>query len=627
MAYQRKSKSRTIAGVLLAIIAILAVSCGGAAEPTAEPGSPAPTAAAPTAAAPTQAPAAQAPSQPATSVPAPATRAAPTGATPVPQPQATATPVATAPAMAKPEGTLNIGYKDLYNFDTHPRITPATVGLYVGTSIGESLFARDVKGAAMPKLIKEWSLSPDNLVWTFKLQEGVQFHKGYGEMTAEDIIWSMEQYSAEDAITSIASRLRRLWANPKGSVTAIDDYTIEVNTGDPQYDMLDWTSVPYAGWIVSKKQVDELGDEVASRDGASTGPFEIVEHQTGESWTMKAVEDHWRKTPNFAELVYWEIPEESTRVANFLTGVLDTFTMELDSMSALEQEPGVKFMRVEGGGTIHIGWYGNFYVGHGEADHAEKRPGYDPELPWVSANPDVTSEEWQNAVKVRRAMSIAVDRQLIVDTILSGQGRPLVLWGWEAQLHRLDPDIRAGWEFNPEKAKQLLVEAGYPDGFEITLTPDIRGVPGEREATQALAPMWEEIGISTRLNQVPFATIFTQIKARTYNQINTHGTGGRTDPLSLMIPNFESSSGFNGGFEHPYTDEMINKAIKTVDEEERYKILTDIARFTFDNVAEAGLYEVDILWPLSEKIAPWKEHLEHGDRRILNALEYAPHRK
>ena len=621
MAYQRLLNSRVIMAFALAALLVVAVSCGGAAEPTAEPGSPAPTAAAPT-----QAPAAQAPSQPATPAPAPATRAAPTGATPVPQAQATATPTTLATAMAKPEGTLNIGYKDLYNFGTHPRITPATVGLYVGTSVGESLFARDVKGVAMPKLVKKWSLSPDNLVWTFKLQEGVQFHKGYGEMTAEDVIWSMEQYSADDAITSIASRIRRLWANPKGSVRAIDNYTIEVNAGDPQYDMLDWTSVPYAGWIVSKKQVEELGDEVASRDGAGTGPFEIVEHQTGQFWKMKAVEDHWRKTPNFAELVYWEIPEESTRVANFLTGKLDTFTMELDSMPALEQEPGVKFMRVEGGGTIHIGWYGNFYVGHGTPEHAEKRPGYDPELPWVSANPDVESEEWQNAVKIRRAMSIGVDRQLIVDTILSGQGRPLVLWGWEAQLHRLDPDIQAGWEFNPEKARQLLAEAGYPDGFEITLTPDIRGVPGELEATQAMAVMWEEIGIQTRLNQVPFATIFTEIKARTYNQINTHGTGGRTDPLSLMIPNFESSSGFNGGFEHPYTDEMVNKAIKTVDEEERYKILVDIARFTFDNVAEAGLYEVDILWPLSTKIDSWKERLEHGDRRILNALEYVPHR-
>ena len=617
MAYQRLLNLRIIMTFVLAALLVVAVSCGGAAEPTSEPAAPAPTVAAPT-----QAPAAQASPQPATHAPTTtATRAAPTGATPVPRAQATAPPTSVTTAMAKPEGTLNIAYKDLYNFGTHPRVTPATVGLLVGTSVGESLFGRDAMGNALPRLVKEWSLSPDKLVWTFKLQDGVQFHKGYGEMTSEDVLWSMEQLTAEDAVNSVASRLRRLWANPEGSARAVDDYTIEVDTGVLQYDMLSWTSIPYAGWIVSKQQAGELGEEAASRDGAGTGPFEIVEHQFGRSWTMKAVEEHWRKTPNFAELVYHEIPEESTRVANFLTGNVDTFTMELDSLPAVQKMEGVKFMRVEGGGTIHVGWYGNFYIPEKE------RPAYNPDLPWVSASGDVNSEEWERAAKVRRAMSIAIDRQLIVDTILSGEGKPLVLWGWEAQIHRLPPDIQAGWEFDPEKAKRLLAEAGYPDGFEVTLIPDIRNVPGEVEATEAIGTMWEDIGIRTSLKKVPFATIFTEIKARTYDQTNTHGTGGRTDPLSLMIPMFDSASGFNVGMEHPWLDEMLSKAVMTLDEDERYEILVEMARWVFDHVASAGLYEVNIVWPLSPKIDPWKEHLDHGDRRILNALEYVPHRK
>ena len=124
----------------------------------------------------------------ATAVPA-ATATVPTAA-----PAATTPP--TAVAVAQPTGTLNIGYKELFNFDTHPRVTPATVGLFVGTSVGESLFARDAQRNALPKLVKEWSLSADNLVWTFKLQEGVPFHQGYGEMTAEDVIWNMQQRTA-----------------------------------------------------------------------------------------------------------------------------------------------------------------------------------------------------------------------------------------------------------------------------------------------------------------------------------------------------------------------------------------------------------------------------------------------
>ena len=81
------------------------------------------------------------------------------------------------------------------------------------------------------------------------------------------------------------------------------------------------------------------------------------------------------------------------------------------------------------------------------------------ELPWVSSNPEINSPEWEQARKVREALVIAIDRQLIVDTILRGEGKPLVMWGWENNLHRLPPELRQR-EYNPERARQLLVEAG-----------------------------------------------------------------------------------------------------------------------------------------------------------------------
>ena len=105
----------------------------------------------------------------------------------------------------------------------------------------------------------------------------------------------------------------------------------------------------------------------------------------------------------------------------------------------------------------------------------DQLPGFDPELPWISASADVDSEEWANAAKVRRALSIAIDRQGIVDTLLRGYGSPAVMWEYgQYEETWLPPEMR--WEFNPEKAKQLLEEAGYPDGFDITLTP----VPARR---------------------------------------------------------------------------------------------------------------------------------------------------
>ena len=419
----------SLAMVLLLII----IACGSTSDPTPEAASTtAPTTAATVAAVP--------------STPAP--QAVPTtgAAVPTVAPEPTATPV---PAMvAGPEGTLNIGYQEnLGVFNSHPKLTGGNYALFVGTSIAETLvgvLGPETDYAFRPELAREWSLSPDKLVWTFKLQEGVQFHKGYGEMTADDVIWSFEQSVAEGSRSVRQSQYQRLWANEQGYVNKIDDHTIEVHTGVPQYDMLYMVSPPSSGFIMSKKQADELGEEEATQNGAGTGPWEFMEARTGVSWRFKAVEDHWRKTPNFAEMIFHEIPEESTRLANFQTGKLDTFVMQLDSKPIADQVPDVKYMRIVGGGNEQIGWFGNYYVGHGTPEHKKTYPGYDPDLPWVSSNPDINSEEWDRARKVRLAMSIAIDRQVIVDTILRGEGEPTILWGWRRPSTGCPPIFRKG---------------------------------------------------------------------------------------------------------------------------------------------------------------------------------------
>ena len=323
-------------------------------------------------------------------------------------------------------------------------------------------------------------------------------------------------------------------------------------------------------------------------------------------------------------MVFHDIPEGSTRLANFQTGKLDTFVMQLDSKAVVDDVPGVKYMRIVGGGNEQIGWFGNFYGGHGTPEHKEKYPGYDPDLPWVSSNPDINSEEWARARKVRLAMSIAIDRQLIVDTILKGEGAPTILWGWEEAEHRLPPDLQKGWEYNPERAKQLLAEAGYPDGFEVTLVPSIRGVPGEVDACFAAATMWEDIGIRTKQQKILYTTHRLTIIERSFNQVNCHGGGGRVDPLTLHpIVNYSGGT-WSAGMSHPVLDELIDKAILTIDDEERWKASGEVARFLFENVGSAGLYKVNIIWPLGTRIDTWIEHLDWGDRRILNSTEYTP---
>ncbi|GIT44209.1 MAG: hypothetical protein Ct9H300mP11_21450 [Chloroflexota bacterium] len=114
-------------------------------------------------------------------------------------------------------------------------------------------------------------------------------------------------------------------------------------------------------------------------------------------------------------------------------------------------------------------------------------------MPWISPTPGLGSEEWERARKVREALAISVDRQSIIDTLMRGFAKPIPLWlfGAFGQPH-LDGRL---WDYDPDRAKTLLEEAGYGDGFSITLTPSLRGAPAEVEACEVIAQMWEDIGL------------------------------------------------------------------------------------------------------------------------------------
>ena len=546
---------------------------------------------------------------------------------------AVATPVSAAPAdtsstaMEQPTGTLTVGQKELGPFMGHPALTGNPQIFVLQTApIGESILtvSSDLKPIAM--LAKSWSVSEDGSTWTFNLNEGVQFHKGYGEMTAEDVIWSMRQFGAQGSKHPRGSNIRGIWENEDGHAKAIDDYTVEVNSGEP------WSEVPIneiltspggsGTWIISKKQTDELGAEEANGQIAATGPWDLVEFRTGEFWRMEAVQDHWRKTPHFAELIFREIPEESSRIAGFQTGNLDTTLIAFDSLPLIREVEGAEIMQLPGGGESALTFYGQYYVGIG-TEH--QQPGYDPDLPWVSADPDLNSDEWARAAKVRNALSIAIDRQGIVDTLLHGFGSPAVLWDFgQYEETWLPPEMR--WEYNPERAKELLAEAGYPDGFNITLTPSLRGAPVEVEACEAIATMWADIGVDVKFQRLPYTTLRPSLIARNYQGSTCHAGGIRLEPgqgFSGMLSKLNHQAVWNRGVEHPWLDEKVAEHMAQVDTAKRRVLGVEIATFMFDNaLTGVGLYNFDVVWPVGPNIQPWAEGVRYRDLRNINGYEY-----
>ena len=604
----------------LALILIVAVACGTAEEaPAAAP--PAPATAAPVVAV-------------AESTPAASSGDAQAAATATPEP--TALPQES--DVTGPRGTLTFGLPLVPPFHVFPTVTEGAGYHHNGFTTAETLLHMNEAKEIVPRLIREWSVSPDSTTWTFKLQEGVQFHKGYGEMDAEGVIWSMMISGGESSRVAYNAHIRRLWGIggdvkegktvtgiiDEGRTRAIDKYTIEVNTEEPQYDTLSLLAFPHIN-IISQRQLEDVGVDAASRNIAGTSPWEAKEHKSDQFTRWAAVEDHWRKTPEFAEMIWQHIPEESTRVANFQTGQLTAMEMNLDSIAAVEDVPGTSLLRIAGGSAVSMSFYGNYYVGVNDdgsrtPEHIERVPGYDPALPWISGNPNPASEEWQNAAKVRTALSIAIDRQTIADTLLSGEAIPDPLPAWAFHLDKLPAEYRQ-WEFNPERSRQLLAEAGYPDGFEITLTP--LGGSNYLEVTSAIAQMWAQIGVKANQQNLPYKTFRPGIVTRTYNQAYQH-TNVAVDPLDRWAVAFNDESAWNFGVDHPVLRDLMAESQGTVDNAERYAIMAEAAKFMYDNALSIGLYAQNMVFSLNGDTAPWNEHLNYAETRDLTAFEYAP---
>ena len=600
------------------------VACGGAATPAAEPEqAAAPTAMAAQQAAPTEAAAQSAGSAAATAPPQQA-QVAPTA---VPA----ATEAAPQSMTIEPAGKITMGQEEINIFSGHPAHSVNPQLFVISTApVVEGLMQWNSNLEAEPLLTESWSISDDFATWTFNIRKGVQFHKGYGEMTAEDVVYSYSHWITNTKHAR-ASALQRFWDHPEGSVQIVDSHTLMVNTGDPMPDVImsEFHRVPsgIASWVVSKKQSDEIGIDAADKDIAATGPWEIVEHRPAQYWRMKAVQDHWRKTPYFAELEFQEIPEQSTRLAGFQTGNLDTFVMAFDSIPLVQEMEGAKLMQVpdQAAGEMLLHFHGGLYFNVGTPD---QEAAYDPDLPWVSSNTEIGSPEWEQAKKVRQAMVKAIDVQTIVETLLQGYARrsPVGVGGYSYSSHRF-PDIPP-LEYDLEGAKALMAETGYgEEGFNITLIPALRGAPAEVEVAEAIAVMWEDIGIDVKLQNLPYGTYRPTVIGRTFNGATNHATSPSNTPARLY--NALQNRGSFVRHTHPFLDDITIRAQSAVTLEDRTRLETEVGKFMYDESIYASLYMWNAVWAVGPNIddKSWSENLFYGDIRNINGYEWIEPRR
>ena len=239
----------------------------------------------------------------------------------------------------------------------------------------------------------------------------------------------------------------------------------------------------------------------------------------------------------------------------------------------------------------------------------------------------MNSAEWARALKVRLALAISIDRQKLVNNLAFGEGAPAHLsqwWGHDARAKQLGLD-QLKYEFDPARAKQLLAEAGLPDGLEIDFALPLRpGAAGAIVAGEAVAAMWQEIGVRSNLSKLPMSEYRGGFVRRSNVGINAHNGNPPIEPLRSYLTLYNSQNSLNFGFEHPIFQEILLKAGSLTNDDERWEQLGVLARFVFDNVMSIPLYTENAVWPVGPNLGTWQP-LPRVYAWLSN-WEEAPHR-
>ena len=223
-------------------------------------------------------------------------------------------------------------------------------------------------------------------------------------------------------------------------------------------------------------------------------------------------------------------------------------------------------------------------------------------------------------------MREAIDRQKLVDELLAGEGEPGVTYGWQPHKSRWLPGW--DWDYDLERARQLMKEAGYEDGFEIELTPAEGGsTTSLTQACEAVANMLADINITATVRRIPLGTLYQEYKDRTLSGFSCESIPNKLEPILLHRRSFDPELVWGVGWDHPWYTKRLRAANEVFDTEERFRLQQEMGQWVRDNVIGMALYGSNTVFPVGPKLDSWAEHLSMGDPRRISGLEFAIHRR
>ncbi len=459
--------------------------------------------------------------------------------------------LAPAPALAAAEGQLTWGVhvtlpsRWLDPAETEGIVTP----FMVHYALHDALLKPTPEGPYTPSLAESWSVSKDGLTYEFVLRRGARFHNG-DPITADDVKFSFERYRGA-AAKLLKERVRE--------VTAVDPRRARFELRAAWMDFMTFyaTTATGASWIVPKKYVEKVGDDGFKRAPVGAGPYKFVSFTPGVELVLEAFDGYWRKAPSVKRVVMRTITDETTRAAALKKG-------EVDITYLLTGPVGEEVRRTPGLTLVAPLLDGIFWL-----DFPDQ---WDPKSPWHDA-------------RVRLAASLAIDRQAINQAETLGFSKPtgsLIPAHYEFALPFEAPP------YDPRRAKQLLVDAGHPNGFDAG---DFYPFPPYTSMGEAIAGYLQAIGIRAsvrNMERAAFQSAWRDKKLRGLILGITAATGN----AATRLEGYVTRGGTYAYGVIPEVEDLFQRQAREPDRKRREALVHQIQRTLHDRTTHAPIYQL-----------------------------------
>ncbi len=480
--------------------------------------------------------------------------------------------------LAAPAADLSIALGgDVTSMDPHfHNLTPNN---NVGAHVFDTLVMKEAGGRIKPGLAESWRVV-DDLTWEFKLRKGVRFHDG-SNFTAADVVFSLDRIpNVPNSPSPFTTYTKQITEK-----TVVDPWTLRLKSAAPYPQMPNDMSTVM---IVSARAAAAATTEDFNTGKAAigTGPFKFVRWQKGDRIELVRNDAWWGPKVAWDKVTFRIITSDPTRVASLLAG----------EVRAIENVPTNDLAKLSTNKDLSLYRTVSLRLMYLHLDTAREKTPFatDKAGKPLEKNPLLD-------LRVRRALSKAINRQALVDRVMegaavsTGQLMPAKFFGYT-------PALKTE-AYDPEGAKKLLAEAGYPDGFGLTLhAPNNRYVNDEQVA-QAVAQMLAKIGIQARVDAMPSAVFFTRGSKLEFSLMLV-GWGAETmeasSPLKALLATFNAAKGMGaanrGRYSNPKLDAVLDQAMATVDDAKREKLLQQATEIGVGDLGIIPLYDQHNLW-------------------------------